>query len=68
VLGAGGGGLNGRIRDLVVVLACVAVGRLGGVLDPLWAPGGLGLVHGGGTGCSPSRGGLEECWEPAGAV
>jgi hypothetical protein len=54
VLGAGGGGLNGRIRDLVVVVAWGTLGCLGGVLDPIWAP--KGKVNGK-TGCSPSMGG-----------
>jgi hypothetical protein len=37
VLGAGGGGLNGRIRDLVVMVAWAAVGCLG----EFWTPSGL---------------------------
>jgi hypothetical protein len=34
----------------------------------MWAAGGLGRGGGGDAGSSPSRAGLEECWEPAGAV
>jgi hypothetical protein len=58
--------LAGGDSQVFTVLACVTVGRLWGVSDPIWAPGSLELVHCGDTGCSPS--GLEECWEPAGAV
>jgi hypothetical protein len=68
VLGACRGGLNGRIRDLVVTSGKKGVGYLGGVLVSMWAAGGLGQGGGGDAGSSPSRAGLEECWEPAGAV
>ena len=60
--------LAGGDCQVLAVLACVTVGRLWGVLDPIWSPVSLELVHGSDTGCSTSRGGLEECWEPAGAV